>query len=512
MKIKKDNLKKIVLWSVYAYFLLIIFLPAVFILGGVFQGKMSFNWQIVHAVGLSFFVSLTVVLIDLLFGLPLAWILTRSKSRLATVVDSLIDLSLVVPTAALGFGIYLYWGSEFGLGRLFGLENGIFNKGVVMIILLHTVFTLPYMLRSVGAAIAQIKPSYEEAATTLGAWPFTLFRTVSLPLFRDGVINGSILAFTRSLSETGATMMVAGAVATAPVLVVGLKKSGQLPEAMAVSIVLIISAVLILLIAKKGLGQKVVNLEKVYPRWEKAAAKLVLPRNFILGMFFLFVLFLPTVFIVFYDFHNFQPVFNAAVVNSLAVSFFVAFAITALNLVFALPLAYLIARGRGRLVKTLDSLNEVVLVVPTSALGLSLVLFWHNFLSEEYLILLLAHLSFSFPLMLKPLIASFRDIPPSLEEASFAFGADSWQMFKSVLLPLIKPAVIAGAIMAFMRSLSETGATLAVSDKIKTAPILIVNLVEKGELGQAAFIATVLFVVAVFFLLLLKITYRQNSY
>ncbi len=77
-------------------------------------------------------------------------------------------------------------------------------------------------------------------------------------------------------------------------------------------------------------------------------------------------------------------------------------------------------------------------------------------------------------------------------------------MFTTILLPLVKPAIIAGSIMAFMRSLSETGATLAVTDKIKTIPVLIVELVKQNELNQAAFACTVLFVIAFLFLIILK--------
>ena len=125
------------------------------------------------------------------FGLPLAWILTRSKSKVVKIIDSLVDLSLVMPTAALGFSVYLYWGSKYGLAYLLGLENGLFSQGPMLIILLHVVFTLPYMIRSIAAAIVKIDLAYEQAAITLGAQPITVFRTIYLPLFKDGIIVGS---------------------------------------------------------------------------------------------------------------------------------------------------------------------------------------------------------------------------------------------------------------------------------------------------------------------------------
>jgi thiamine transport system permease protein len=493
------------------FFLLIIFLPAIFILGSIFQDQIVLNWPIFRAVLLSFYIGLAVVVIDLVFGLPLAIILSRSKSKIATFIDSLVDLSLVMPTAALGFSVYLYWGDKLGLARLFNLESGLLNRGVVMIILLHVVFTLPYIIRSIGASIAQIEPSFEEAAITLGANPFTLFRSISLPLFRDGVINGSILAFTRSLSETGATMMVAGLASTAPVMVVELKNAGLLSQAVGLSVILIISAILILLSAKAMLGQKTISLEKVYPRFEGLLSKLTIPRNIMVALFFVLIIFLPTVFIIFYTFGNWEVLMNEAVLKSIIISFFVASLVTVCNLIFALPLAYAIARGQGWFSKIFDTLNEIVLLVPTSALGLSLVLFWQKFLHYEYIILILTHLSFSFPLLLKPLVASFRDIPASLEDAAYSLGANSWQMLKTILLPLLVPAIVAGSIMAFMRSLSETGATLAVSGKIQTVPVLIVDLVKAGRQGEAAFVSTILFVIALLFLFSLKhFSYRRK--
>ena len=503
-KKNKLNWGKSVYFFAAFFFIFIIFLPAVYIFSNIFHGGLVLNWPIFKAVLTSFIIGLSVLLIDLLFGVPLAWILSRSRSKIAKLADSLIDLSLVMPTAALGFSIYLYWGQKIGLARIFGLEGGLLDKGLLMIILLHVVFTLPYMVRSVSAAIMQIDPSYTEAARTLGACPFTSFRTISMPLFRDGIINGSILSFTRSLSETGATMMVAGLASTAPVLVVNLKNAGELPQAIGLSIILIVVAILILIGGKALLGQKTISLEKVYPRFEKKISGLSLYRNLILGLFFVFIIFLPTIFIILYSLGNWQYVFNQAVINSIAISFIIAFVATIINLIFALPLAYLIARSKSVLGKIFDTMNEIVLLVPTSALGLSLVFFWDNFLSWKYLILILTHLSFSFPLLLKPLVAAFRDISSDLEGAAYSLGANSRQVLKTILFPLIIPAVIAGSIMAFMRSLSETGATLAVSDKIQTVPVLIVDLVKNANYSEAAFISSLLFAVALMLVFVLK--------
>lgn len=416
-----------------------------------------------------------------------------------------------MPTAALGFSIYLYWGTNFGLSRLFGLESGLLSQGPLMIILLHTVFTLPYMIRSVAAAIMQISSSHEEAAITLGASPFTFFRTVAMPLFRDGAVNGAILAFTRSLSETGATMMVAGLFATAPVLIINLKDQGNLPAAAGASIFLILTAVIMLLAAKTLLRRQNFNLKWALPDFEKSVSSLGPLKNTILFFFFIFIILMPTIHIIFYNLANFEmPVFGFFI-KSLIFSLSLALLTTFINLIFSVPFAYLIARNRFRLGRVMDSLAEIVLLMPTSALGLSLALFWRHFIPSEVVILLLAHLSFTFPLLVKPITSAFKDISESQEEAAYSLGASVKQMFLTIMLPQVKPALIAGAIMAFMRSLSETGATLAVTKNIKTVSVLIVDLFKAGKLNEGAFACTVLFIIAFVFLYFFKKNQNQNT-
>jgi thiamine transport system permease protein len=489
---------------VLVFFASFIFIPAIFILKSASLSAAIFNPLTLKAIGLSFLIGLAVTLVDLVVGVPLAWFLIRSKRRFARWLDSLIDLSLVMPTAALGFSIYIFWGSSFGISRLFGLDSGLISKGPFLIMLLHIVFTLPYMVRSVSAAMLQINATYEEAAASLGASPFSSFRTVALPLFHGGVINGAVLAFTRSLSETGATMMVAGALTTAPVLIIGLKDQGNLPAAGGVSVILIVAAVLILFLARLRFGEKTISLGKIYPKLEFKLSRLGWLRNLPVISFYVLCVFLPTIALVLYYFGNFNLPQLGSLPSSLIVSFGVAFAVTVANLFFAVPFAYMIARNRFRLGKLLNSLNEAVLLMPTSALGLSLALFWHQFSGSDLLVLCFAHLCLSFPFLVTPIASALKEISVEQQEAARSLGAGTRQMFMTVLLPQIKPAIVAGAIMAFMRSLSETGATLAVTGKIKTVSVLIVDLFKADKLNEAAFASLILFVIAFFFLFLLK--------
>ena len=498
------NFKKQFLNITYAvtllFFICVIFLPAVYILTYAVGGNLTVSKELLNALALSFFVAFVVMIVDLLIGIPMAWVLVKSKSKYKILLDNIVDLPLIVPTAALGLSVYLFWGEFWQIGR-----------GVSLIILLHIIFTIPYIIRSVAAAIEQIDETYNEAAATLGAYPVTVFRTIDLPLFKDGVITGSVLAFTRSLSETGATMMVAGAVSmTAPVFIVELKRGGNIPQAAVASVILIILSLTILIIAKILTREKHFKFKVIYFDLEKRLSGLSQIRNYFLGAFFSVIIIVPTFYIIFYNFLNFNPVFNPVILQSFLVSFGIAFFVTVVGLIFAIPMAYFIARSKNKKLSALfENLHDVVLLVPTSALGVSLALFWGRLNLSEIFILALSHLSFTFPLLVKPITAAVKNVDREIEEAAAGLGAKRKKVLTSVLFPLVMPAIVAGSIMAFMRSLSETGATLAVSKNIKTVSVLIVDLVKNDQISEAGFLCAVLFAVGFMFLIMLKKTKRR---
>lgn len=182
----------------------------------------------------SVLIATVVTMIGLAVGVPAGFFLARKKVRGITFLDTLTNVPLIVPSSALGFAVYLFWGSAKGLSLI--------PPGLWLIILAHTVFTTPYVIRSVYAQLMNYDISLEEAARVLGASPFKAFTTVTLPVIRPGIISGAILAFTRSLGETGATLVVMGPVKTVPVLIVDLVEQHLWPAAaFAASILMFIS-------------------------------------------------------------------------------------------------------------------------------------------------------------------------------------------------------------------------------------------------------------------------------
>jgi thiamine transport system permease protein len=165
----------------------------------------------------------------------------------------------------------------------------------------------------------------------------------------------------------------------------------------------------------------------------------------------------------------------------LLLSYFLGGIVTLIGFILGLPMAILIARKKfGKMPSTvLDILVNVPLIVPSIALGVSLKFFWQSFaFIPEFLLLVFAHLSITYPYFVRSMSAAFERISLDMEEAARTLGAKPFGVFRTIILPLTKYSILSGAIMVFTRSISETGATLAVVTNLQTAPVVIVNWVK----------------------------------
>jgi ABC-type spermidine/putrescine transport system permease subunit II len=155
-------------------------------------------------------------------------------------IRPILKIPLIVPTSALGLSVLLLWGPP-GLG--------VVNPGIWLIILTHIVFSVPVI---VEPAIAAYEGSQtvllEDSARTLGATPYDVAETISLPLIKRGVLAGVILSFTHSIGETGATFIVMGRDITVPTLVVNMVEALAIPAALFASTYLIAISLILLLV------------------------------------------------------------------------------------------------------------------------------------------------------------------------------------------------------------------------------------------------------------------------
>ncbi|MCX7851222.1 MAG: molybdate ABC transporter permease subunit [Caldilineales bacterium] len=162
------------------------------------------NW---HALRLSLQVTAVATLLMLVVGLPLALLLARRRFRGVTLVETLINLPLVLPPTVVGYYLLLVLGRNGPLVQWFGWQL-LFTWGAAAIA--SAVVGLPLLVTAARAAIAEVNPNLERAAATLGLSEWAILRRVTLPLARRGILAGLLLAATRALGEFGATLMVAG--------------------------------------------------------------------------------------------------------------------------------------------------------------------------------------------------------------------------------------------------------------------------------------------------------------
>jgi thiamine transport system permease protein len=443
----------------------------------------------------SFTVALLVSLLDVITGVPMAWLITRGKSKWLNVLDTFFDIPFIVPTAALGYSLLLFWSKPEEVSSLFG--GSLISPGWLLVILLHFTFSYPVVVRVVVGALLDYKKEYEQASRTLGAPPLTASRTVTFAIIKPSLIAAFILAFSRSISETGATLMVAGAFENGPVFIQNMKADPTVGQGSVVfaSFMLIIAACVIFA-AIRALGPKLkLPVKKIWPSFERklSYSKATSSRNSATLLIFFAIVLIPSLFVA-------LPAFEAIFTNtlsdsltgvgiwanywqSLILSYTLAAIVTVLNVLIGLPMAIIIARKKlGTLPSTiLDFLVNVPLIVPSIALGVSLAIFWKENLAfiPEMWLLIFAHLAITYPYFVRAMSAAVERINMDLEEASRTLGAKPLGVFRTIILPLTKYSMLSGAIMVFTRSVSETGATLAVVTTLQTAPVVLINWVKQ---------------------------------
>jgi thiamine transport system permease protein len=473
----------------------------------------------------SFEIAGLVTVIDIIIGLPMALILARKNFRGKKYIDTLIDLPLAVPTAALGFSIYLFWGTQWGIGGLFGLESGLFSEGPLMIILVHIVFTYPYIVRNLKEVIMRVDTTLEQAAQSLGASRFTVFRTITGPIMKEGLVAGAILAFTRSLGETGATMIVFGVTETSPIQIVAWRGMGLFGPAAFLTMILVLVALCLLLMLKLLTRRVGLPIRRIFPRAERKLSHPVLriSRNTLIGIIFLVVVILPSLWTFVYLGINGEAAYNqmfvasdnkfAAFWVSLMSSLSIGGMVTLLCIVLGIPMALIMVRRKwGRVKALLDTMIDIPLVIPSAALGFSVFVFWGTLgpfgpgglFTPGYWLIVLTHVVFCYPYMVRVLIPIVASLDPGYEEAARTLGAPSFTVFRTCTWPLLKRGVLAGSIITFTRSLGETGATLVVMGLARTVPVLIVDWVEAQSLAAAAFASIIIIIFSFLLIFILR--------
>lgn len=216
---------------------------------------------VIQALILSLVTSGATLLIVMAIGTPAMFFHSRNQYPGKNIIDTIIDLPLVLPPAVAGVALLILWGRIGILGKylnLIGIDIGFTTIAVIMA---QIFVASPFYLRQAKSLFEQLDPSYEATARTLGASPLRTFTTITLPLTAAGLVSGIVMTFARALGEFGATIMFAGnlpGVTQTMPLAVYTAMQGDYNVAIAVSIILVIISVVIMLatrlLAKRRVG------------------------------------------------------------------------------------------------------------------------------------------------------------------------------------------------------------------------------------------------------------------
>jgi molybdate/tungstate transport system permease protein len=214
--------------------------------------------ELQQSILLTVFTATIATLLGALFGIPLAWMLARTRFRGARLVQGLVDLPVVIPHPVAGIALLLFLGRRSAIGGTLadlGLEVVNHAPGIIAGMLFVSV---PLLVSGAREAFLQVDPKLERVARTLGDTGWQSFRRVTLPLAGRGILAGAILAWARSVSEFGAIVILTYNPKVASILIFDRFTAFGLSSAIPAAIILLLVALLVFALVR--------FLEPVRPR------------------------------------------------------------------------------------------------------------------------------------------------------------------------------------------------------------------------------------------------------
>jgi len=186
---------------------LIVLLPIAAIVVTSFQDGLSTFWTSVSTsealatLRLTVGAALLVTLLNAIFGTLIAWVLVRDQFFGKRVIEVIIDIPFALPTIVAGLVLISLYGPQGPFGvNLVGTREGVFLALLFV--------TLPFVVRSVQPVLIEMEQDVEEAAASLGASGFTIFRRIILPTIAPAILAGAALSFARALGEFGSVILI----------------------------------------------------------------------------------------------------------------------------------------------------------------------------------------------------------------------------------------------------------------------------------------------------------------
>jgi molybdate transport system permease protein len=225
-------------------------LPVLVLLGRAVLGGALFESAtvrvVVDALALSLLTTSISLVLTVVIGLPLALLLARRTFRGQTLVETAIDLPIVLPPSVAGLALLLVFGRRGLLGESLSVLGIEIAFTTLAVIIAQTFVSAPFFIRSARTGFASVDHDLEDAARVDGASERQLFRSITVPLASAALAAGLVMSWARALGEFGATIMFAGSVAgktrTLPLVVYAEFQGGDLDAAIAAASILVLAA------------------------------------------------------------------------------------------------------------------------------------------------------------------------------------------------------------------------------------------------------------------------------
>ncbi len=493
----------------------------------------SFRQAITNTLKVGMTVGILSTVIGLLFAYVEVYVKLRTKftARLFQVVSM---LPVVSPPFVLSLSMIMLFGKAGIITRylLKIYDNSVYGFGGITVVQTLTFFPVCYMM--LKGLLKNIDPSLEEAARDMGASRFKVFTSVTLPLILPGMGNAFLVTFIESIADFANPMIIGGSYDTlATTIYLQITGAYDKQGAAAMAVVLLSITMLMYLVQKYVLEKKTAATltgKASRGRMLIEDKSVTIPLTVLCSLVALFVI-LMYICVPFgacfntwgYDFTLttkwFVRVFEKYKgFQAFRDSFLLSLASAPITALLSMIISYLVVKRKFKAKGFIEFVSMLAMAVPGTVLGVGYIrgfvngVFGTGFLSGIYgsaAILIIVFIVRSLPTGTRSGISALRQIDKSIEESAYDMGADSFQVFMTVTLPLIKDSFLSGLVTAFVRSITAISAIiLLVTPQFLLITVQINEFAEKGSYGIACAFATILIAITYGSVLLMNLVIK----
>lgn len=494
----------------------------------------SFTKAITNTLAVGFLVSIVSALVGLLFAYVEVYVQLKTKfmGGLFQVVSM---LPVVSPPFVLSLSIIMLFGKSGLITRyLLGIyDNSVYGFWGIFVVQTLTFFPVCYMM--LKGLLKNIDPSLEEAARDMGASRWKVFTSVTMPLILPGLGNAFLVTFIESIADFANPMIIGGSYDTlATTIYLQITGAYDKQGAAAMAVVLLCITLLMFVVQKYVLEAKsTATLSGKASRQRMlitdASVRLPLATFCSVLAVFVVVMYLCVPFGALfktwgYDFSLttkwFQQVFTKYHgFQAFRDSFLLSLIAAPITAILSMIISYLVVKRDFKSKGFIEAVSMLAMAVPGTVLGVGYIrgfsggLFHTGILQGLYgsaAVLIIVFIVRSLPTGTRSGISALRQIDKSIEESAYDMGADSFTVFRTVTLPLIKDSFFSGLVTAFVRSITAISAIiLLVTPQFLLITVQINEFAEKGNYGIACAFATILIAITYGSVLLMNLAIKH---